>query len=51
MTVENGASSVKLCSNRVIPLTLAWGWFIGGSMKGILAGAVVGLLISESRWQ
>jgi hypothetical protein len=28
-----------------IPLTLAWGWFIGGWLKGIAAGAVVGSLV------
>jgi len=32
-----------------IPLTLAWGWFIGGWLKGIAAGAVVGRLVTDSR--
>jgi hypothetical protein len=31
-----------------IPLALAWGWFIGGWLKGIAAGAIVGALITES---
>ena len=28
-----------------VPLTLAWGWFLGGSAKGIAAGAIVGSII------
>ena len=32
-----------------IPLTLAWGWFIGGWLKGAAAGAVVGCLVTDSR--
>jgi hypothetical protein len=28
-----------------IPLTLAWGWFLGGWIKAIAAGAVVGALV------
>jgi len=32
-----------------IPLTLAWGWLIGGWLKGVAAGAVVGLLVTDSR--
>jgi hypothetical protein len=32
-----------------IPLTLAWGWFIGGWLKGVAAGAVVGRLVTDSR--
>jgi len=28
-----------------IPLTLAWGWFLGGWVKAIAAGAIVGALI------
>ena len=31
-----------------IPLALAWGWLIGGWLKGIAAGAIVGALITES---
>jgi polyferredoxin len=31
-----------------IPQALAWGWLIGGWLKGIAAGAIVGMLISES---
>jgi hypothetical protein len=30
-----------------IPLTLAWGWFIGGWLKGVVAGAVVGRLVTD----
>ena len=30
-----------------IPLALAWGWLIGGWLKGIAAGAIVGALITE----
>jgi hypothetical protein len=32
-----------------IPLALAWGWFIGGWLKAIVAGAIVGRLITESQ--
>jgi len=31
-----------------IPLGLAWGWLIGGCLKGIAAGFIVGALITES---
>lgn len=31
-----------------IPLALAWGWLIGGWLKGVAAGAIVGALITES---
>jgi hypothetical protein len=31
-----------------VPLTLAWGWFIGGWLKGVAAGAVVGCLLTDS---
>ena len=31
-----------------IPQALAWGWLIGGWLKGITAGAIVGALIRES---
>ena len=31
-----------------IPLALALGWLIGGWLKGIAAGAIVGVLITES---
>ena len=31
-----------------IPLALAWGWLIGGWLKGIAAGAIVGALVTES---
>jgi hypothetical protein len=30
-----------------LPLVLAWGWFLGGCVKGIAAGAIVGALIRE----
>ena len=29
-----------------IPRTLAWGWLIGGWLKGIVAGALLGMLIT-----
>ena len=32
-----------------IPLALAWGWFIGGWLKGLAAGAIVGALIIDSK--
>jgi hypothetical protein len=31
-----------------IPLPLAWGWFIAGSIKGVAAGAVLGALVTET---
>jgi hypothetical protein len=31
-----------------IPLSLAWGWFIAGSLKGVVAGGIVGTVIVES---
>jgi hypothetical protein len=31
-----------------IPLTLAWGWFLGGWIKAITAGAIVGVLIKQN---
>jgi hypothetical protein len=30
-----------------IPLALAWGWFIAGSIKGVAAGAILGALVIE----
>jgi hypothetical protein len=30
-----------------IPLALAWGWFIAGSIKGVAAGAILGALVTE----
>src|SRR5262249_16391833 len=30
-----------------IPLALAWGWFIGGCLKGIAAGGIVGAVIID----
>jgi hypothetical protein len=32
-----------------IPLSLAWGWFLGGWLKALVAGAIVGLLITKSQ--
>jgi hypothetical protein len=32
-----------------IPLALAWGWFILGTVKGLIAGLVLGTLIKEKR--
>jgi hypothetical protein len=34
-----------------IPLALAWGWFIGGWLKGLTAGAIVGAVIINSENQ
>ena len=31
-----------------IPTPVAWGWFIGGWLKGLVAGAVIGLVIVDS---
>ena len=31
-----------------IPLALAWGWFIAGWLKGLVAGGIVGAVIVES---
>jgi hypothetical protein len=31
-----------------IPLSLAWGWFIAGSLKGLVAGAIVGAVLVDS---
>ena len=30
-----------------IPLGLAWGWFLGGWLKGLVAGGIVGAMIVE----
>jgi len=30
-----------------IPLALAWGWFVAGSIKGVAAGAILGALVTE----
>lgn len=30
-----------------IPLTLAWGWFLGGWIKAIAAGAIVGAVVKD----
>ena len=30
-----------------IPLLLAWGWFLGGWLKGLVAGGIVGAMIVE----
>jgi hypothetical protein len=31
-----------------IPSPVAWGWFISGWLKGLVAGAVIGLMIVDS---
>ena len=31
-----------------IPSAVAWGWFIGGCSKGIVAGAIAGVVIVDS---
>lgn len=30
-----------------IPLSLAWGWFLGGWLKGLVAGGIVGAIIVD----
>jgi multisubunit Na+/H+ antiporter MnhF subunit len=30
-----------------IPLSLAWGWFLGGWVKGLVAGGIMGAVIVE----
>jgi hypothetical protein len=30
-----------------LPLALAWGWFFGGSLKAVVAGAIVGYLVND----
>ena len=32
-----------------VPLTLAWGWFLGGWLKGVVAGAIVGAIVKPRR--
>ena len=32
-----------------IPLALAWGWFVLGSIKGVVAGLLLGVLVTEKR--
>lgn len=32
-----------------IPLALAWGWFILGTVKGVAAGVLLGALVTEER--
>jgi hypothetical protein len=31
-----------------IPLSLAWGWFIAGWLKGLVAGSIAGAVIVDS---
>ncbi len=31
-----------------IPRALAWGWLVGGGLKGVVAGAILGALIPAS---
>lgn len=32
-----------------IPLSLAWGWFIAGWLKGLVAGGIVGAVVVDSQ--
>ena len=32
-----------------VPLTLAWRWCLGGWLKGVVAGAIVGAIVKPSR--
>jgi hypothetical protein len=34
-----------------IPLALAWGWFLGGCLKGLAAGAIVGGVVIDPKNQ
>ena len=31
-----------------IPLALAWGWFVLGTVKGLIAGMIIGTLVREN---
>jgi Na+-transporting NADH:ubiquinone oxidoreductase subunit NqrE len=31
-----------------IPSSVAWGWFLAGCLKGLVAGAVIGVVIVDS---
>jgi len=31
-----------------IPLAIAWGWFVLGTVKGLIAGVILGVLIREN---
>jgi hypothetical protein len=35
--------------HMAIPLALVWGWFIGGWLKGLAAGVIVGAVITDSK--
>src|SRR5262249_15672361 len=37
--------------HQPIPLALAWGWFLGGWLEGLAAGAIGGAVISNSKSQ
>jgi hypothetical protein len=43
------SSGVGTYIHSPIPLPLAWGWFVLGSVKGIVAGVVLGVLVTEKR--
>ncbi|HMA96458.1 MAG TPA: hypothetical protein VKP30_27420 [Polyangiaceae bacterium] len=32
-----------------VPLALAWGWLLGGWLKGIVAGALIGAMLRSTR--
>ena len=42
-----GASGFGTYIHMPIPLTLAWGWLIGGWLKAFVAGGIVGGLIED----
>jgi hypothetical protein len=42
------ASGLGTYIHMPIPRALAWGWLIGGWLKGVAAGAILGALITQS---
>lgn len=42
------ASGAGTYIHMPIPRALAWGWLVGGWLKGVVAGAILGALISHS---
>jgi hypothetical protein len=39
------ASGLGAYIHSPIPVRLAWGWFVLGTLKGIVAGVVLGMLV------
>ncbi|HEU4325978.1 MAG TPA: hypothetical protein VFS21_22760 [Roseiflexaceae bacterium] len=42
------ASGLGTYIHMPIPRALAWSWFFGGWLKGVVAGAILGLLITQA---